>query len=113
MLQRHGGDGRSRRFPIAPALPRQGRRGRREAAAVGEEMPDQDTVLALLGERRPDCGDRFVEVDASPLDLLPERDGGEGFAAREDREECVRANQLPTLGVGVAADEVENEMASL
>ncbi len=74
-------------------------------------MADQDPVLALLGERRPDRRDRLVEVHVSSLDLLPERDGGEGFAAGEDGKERVRANRFPALGVGVPAGEIEHEPA--
>ena len=75
-------------------------------------MPDQDAVLALLGERRPDASATgSSRSDSSPLDLLPERDGGERLGAGEDREERVRANQFPALGVGVAAGEVEDEAA--
>ncbi len=53
---------------------------------MGQDVADQDPVLAVPTERRPGRGDRLVEFQMTPLDLLPERDRGERLRPGEERE---------------------------
>ncbi len=76
----------------------------RQPAGVGEQVPDRDVVLAVLGEVREVRRDRLVEVDTAGLDLLHHRDRGERLGHRRQVEDGVPPHRHLLVGGELGVD---------
>lgn len=75
-----------------------------ESGAVGEEVPEEDVLLAVRGELGPDVGDARGVGEGAALDEAVGEGGEDALADGEDGEEGVLADGASALGVGEAGD---------
>src|SRR5215208_3333292 len=80
---------------------------------MGEDVANQNAVLAVAPELRPIRRDRIIKMETTALDLLPDRDRTERLGARKEGEQGIRSDQFAALRVREARDKIEDEPAAL
>ena len=86
---------------------------RRLTGLVGEDLPDGDILLAVLGELRPVARDSRVEVDQPTRVGEGNRHRGQALRGGVDEDERVLAPRLGEARIAAAAPEVDHLLAAV
>ena len=89
-------------LPVVHASPVERGAQRREAALVGQHVPQRARPLPALGELRPEIGERPVEREAAAVDEHQRGDGGDRLRRGEPDHPRLRPG-------GIAEAEIEGE----